>query len=55
MGAARPQPEWNETRAQRELGVRLERVERERWRKPTGVTFAALVERFRREYRPAAT
>jgi integrase len=46
------EPEWNETRAQRELGVRLARVERERWRKPAGVTFADFVERFRREYLP---
>jgi integrase len=46
------EPEWNEKRAQRELGVRLDRVGRERWRKPTGVTFAAFVERFRREYLP---
>ena len=46
------EPEWNEQRAERELGVRLARVERERWRKPTGVTFADFVERFRREYLP---
>jgi integrase len=46
------EPEWNEKRAQRELGVRLERVERERWRKPTGITFAEFAERFRREYLP---
>ncbi len=29
-----PEPHWNEVRAQRELGKRLEAVERNRWRKP---------------------
>ena len=27
-------PQWNETKAQRELGKRLDQVEREQWRKP---------------------
>lgn len=41
-----------ETKAQRELGKRLDRVQRERWRKPDRLTFADFAERFRREYLP---
>jgi integrase len=46
------EPEWTEARAQRELGKRLQAVERERWRKPERVTFAAFAERFERDYLP---
>lgn len=46
------EPEWNEARAQRELGKRLQAVERERWRKPDRLTFAAFAERFERDYLP---
>jgi integrase len=46
------EPEWNEARAQRELGKRLQGVERERWRKPERVNFAAFAERFERDYLP---
>jgi integrase len=45
-------PQWNETKAQRELGKRLEQVEREQWRKPGGITFAAFAERFTSDYLP---
>jgi hypothetical protein len=44
---------WNERKAQRALGVELERVERERWTKPTRETFAAFVEEWRRVYLPS--
>src|SRR6266536_4204666 len=47
-----PEPEWGAARAQRELGKRLQDVERERWRKPERVTFAAFAERFERDYLP---
>lgn len=47
-----PEPAWNETRAQRELGKRLDEVERGRWRKPAPLTFADFAERFQREYLP---
>src|SRR6478672_2259281 len=46
------EPEWNEARAQRELGKRLQAVERERWRKPERLSFAAFAERFERDYLP---
>jgi integrase len=46
------EPEWNEAKAQRELGVRLAAVEHERYRKPQRVTFAEFAERFQREYLP---
>jgi hypothetical protein len=46
------EPEWNEANAQRELGKRLEQVEREQWRKPGGVTFAAFADRFTSNYLP---
>ena len=45
-------PQWNETKAQRELGKRLEQVDREQWRKPGGITFAAFAERFTADYLP---
>ena len=41
-----PEPAWTESRAQRELGKRLDRVDRERWRKPTPLTFSDFAERF---------
>lgn len=43
---------WTEARAQRELGKRLDLVERERWRKPGKLTFAEFAERFERDYLP---
>jgi integrase len=46
------EPAWNEARAQRELGVRLAAVERERYRRPQRVTFAEFAERWEREYLP---
>jgi integrase len=45
-------PQWNEAKAQRELGKRLEQVEREQWRKPGGVTFADFADRFMDDYLP---
>ena len=45
-------PLWNETRSQRELGKRLDQVEREQWRKPGGVPFAEFADRFRSDYLP---
>ena len=44
---------WTRQRAERELGKRLDRVARERWRKPTGETMAALVDEFLDEYLPS--
>ena len=44
---------WTAKRAERELGKRLDAVERERWRKPDGTTFAAFAERFERDYLPS--
>jgi integrase len=46
------EPEWNEPRAQRELGKRLQAVQRERWRKPERMTFASFADRFERDYLP---
>jgi integrase len=46
------EPDWNEARAQRELGKRLQAVERERWRKPEPISFDAFAERFERDYLP---
>ena len=46
------EPEWSEPRAQRELGKRLQAVERDRWRKPERVTFAAFAERYEADYLP---
>ena len=47
-----PEPRWNADRAQRELGKRLDAVEKGRWRKPVALTFRAFAERFQREYLP---
>jgi integrase len=47
-----PEPRWNETRAQRELGKRLDEVERGRWRKPAPLTFRDFAARFQSEYLP---
>ncbi len=44
---------WNQQRAERELGKRLDRVERERWRKPTDETLGALVDEYLDEYMPS--
>jgi hypothetical protein len=44
---------WNRQRAGRELGKRLDRVERKRWRKPTEDTLEALVDEFLDEYLPS--
>jgi hypothetical protein len=46
---------WTRTRAERELGKRLDLVERERWAKPTGQTFAAFVAEWRTTYLRHAT
>ena len=43
---------WTHTKAERELGKRLDRVERERWRKPDHVTFEVFARRFVNEYLP---
>jgi hypothetical protein len=47
-----PEPQWNQQRAERELGKRLAKVETERWAKPTRETFATFAERFERDYLP---
>jgi integrase len=47
------EPEWNEQKAERELGKRLEAVERGRWRKPRRETFATFAEAFKSKYLPA--
>jgi integrase len=46
------EPEWSEARAQRELGKRLQAVERDRWRKPERVSFAQYADRFEADYLP---
>ena len=46
------EPEWSEARAQRELGKRLQAVERDRWRKPERIAFAAFAERWEADYLP---
>src|SRR4051794_34565710 len=46
------EPQWNEARARQELGKRLDRVDRERWRKPDRLTFEAFAYRFREDYLP---
>ncbi|MBA2383683.1 MAG: site-specific integrase [Actinobacteria bacterium] len=43
---------WNRQRSERELGKRLDRVDRERWRKPQPLSFADFAERFLTEYLP---
>lgn len=44
---------WNRQRAERELGKLLDKVERERWRKPTKERLSALVDEFLDEYLPS--
>lgn len=46
------EPDWNEARAQRELGKRLQAVERDRWRKPERMSFGTFADRFERNYLP---
>ena len=46
------EPQWNRQRAERELGKRLDAVEREQWRKPKRITFEQFAERFEAEYLP---
>ncbi len=48
-----PEPQWSRQRAERELGKRLDSVERERWAKPTRETFAAFVAEWRRVWIPS--
>jgi integrase len=48
-----PEPRWNRRRAERELEKRLDRVERERWAKPTGETFATFVAEWRETWIPS--
>ena len=40
------EPMWSETKAQRELGKRLQAVERDRWRKPERITFDSFADRY---------
>jgi len=49
----REQDGWNEQRAERELGKLLDRVERERWRKPTRERLSTLVDEYLGEYLPS--
>ena len=46
------EPAWNEAKAQRELGKRLQAVERDHWRKPEQTTFDDFARRFLRDYLP---
>jgi integrase len=48
----REQDGWTEKRAQRELGKRLDLVERAQWRKPQRITFGQFADRFQSEYLP---
>lgn len=43
---------WTHTKAERELGKRLELVERDRWRKPERITFDGFARRFLDDYLP---
>ncbi len=43
---------WTRTKSERELGKRLELVERDRWRKPERITFEQFGRRFLDEYLP---
>jgi integrase len=43
---------WTRQRAERELGKRLDRVQREQWRKPDAETFGSFAQRFLEEYLP---
>jgi integrase len=48
-----PEPQWNRHKAERELGKRLDKVERERWAKPTGETFSEFVAEWRKVWLPS--
>jgi integrase len=48
-----PEPTWNRQRAERELGKRLQAVDRERWAKPTRETFAVFAARWLTDYLPS--
>lgn len=48
-----PEPQWNRQKAERELGKRLDKVERERWAKPTRETFSMFVAEWREVWLPA--
>jgi integrase len=48
-----PEPQWNEQRAERELGKRLDQVDRERWAKPTLETFSAFANEWRKVWLPS--
>jgi hypothetical protein len=52
LGSQSDQGERTIERAQRELGKRLQAVERDRCRKPERVTFAALAARYEADYLP---
>jgi len=47
-----PEPAWNRQRAERELGTRLQAVERDRWAKPTRMTFEVFATRWQTDYLP---
>jgi integrase len=49
---ARPGAALERGESARELGKRLEAVEKERWRKPVPLSFAAFAEQFERDYLP---
>jgi integrase len=44
------EPKWSRQKAERELGKRLDRVERDHWRRPSRLTFDQLADRFLSEY-----
>ena len=44
------EPRWTRQKAERELGKRLDKVEREHWRRPVSDTFDDLADRFLAEY-----
>lgn len=44
---------WTQQRAERELGKLLDKVERERWRKPTRERLSTLVDEYLEEYLPS--
>lgn len=46
-----PEPRWNETRAERELGKRLAAID-EGYRKPERITFESFAQRFLHDYLP---
>jgi len=47
-----PEPVWNRSKAERELGKRLAAVEEHGYRKPDKLTFDAFTKRFQEEYLP---